>query len=191
MCVCVCVWFHVCLNNFSIMVPYVFIIVLEIPFMFIPPLSEYFIPGCRLDLLITERLAPVSNKNVSLFSLPKSTLSCIVSRIDLIRLLHSWILNWGQHTVSWTGKSVGCSQTPTLVSQIGPTFILDSAINLCVAFHAIFSTHQTLSAILSNVTFKSTIKTTHNLSNLNKLIYLPCMGVRKFLIASTLMSHVA
>jgi len=71
-----CVWFHVCLNNFSIMVPSVFIIVLEIPFMFIPPLSEYFIPGCRLDLLITERLAPVSNKNVSLFSLPKSTLSC-------------------------------------------------------------------------------------------------------------------
>ena len=57
--------------------------------MFIPSLSEYFIPGCRLELLITERSAPVSNKNVGLFSLPKSALSCIVSRLDLIWLLHS------------------------------------------------------------------------------------------------------
>jgi len=56
---------------FSIMVPSIFIIVLEIPFMFIPPFSEYFIPGLRLDHLITERSAPVSNKNVSFLSLPK------------------------------------------------------------------------------------------------------------------------
>jgi len=67
----VCVVSCVSVNSFSIMVPSVFIIVLDIPFMFIPPLSVYFIPGFRLDHLITERSAPVSNKNVSLFSLPK------------------------------------------------------------------------------------------------------------------------
>jgi hypothetical protein len=47
------------------------------------------------------------------------------------------------------------------------------------------------------VTFKSTIKKTHNLSNLSylskliKLIYLPCRGARNFLTASTLISRVA
>jgi hypothetical protein len=58
----------------------------------------------------------------------------------------------------------------TLVSRLGPTFILDPTINLCVAFHAALFTHRSLTAILSDVTFTSTIKTTHNLS---KLIYLP------------------
>ena len=78
----------VSVNSFSVMVPSAFIIVLESPSMFIPPLIEYFFPGCRLDLLITER-SPVSNKNASLLSLPKSTLSYIVSRLHLIWLLHS------------------------------------------------------------------------------------------------------
>jgi len=43
--------------------------------MFFPPLSGHFIQRCKLDILITERSAPVSNKNVGLFSFPKSTLS--------------------------------------------------------------------------------------------------------------------
>jgi hypothetical protein len=61
----------------------------------------------------------VPNKNVSLFSFPKSTLSSIVSRLDLI---------WGQPTVSWSGQFVGCLQTadprfPTWSNlYIGPNY---------------------------------------------------------------------
>ena len=152
------------------MVPSVFIIVLEIPFMFIPPFSEYFIPGCRLDLLITERSAPVSNKNVGLFSLPKLTLSCIVSRLiwcgfyihEFWRANYLLFLGLGS---SWVAQKL-----PTFVSRLGPTNSFDPTINLCVAFHAAFSAYWSLSAILSDVTFTSTIKTTHNLSYFSKLI---------------------
>ena len=80
---------------------------------------------------------------------------------------------------------------PTLVSRLGPTFILDATIILCVAFYAAPFTHRSLTAILSDVTFTSTIKTTHNLSYLSELIYLPCTGARKFLTASTLISRMA
>ena len=84
------------------------------------------------------------------------------------------------------GSSWDAHKLPTLVSRLGPTFILDPTIKLSVAFHAALFTRRSLSAILSDVTFTSAIKATHNFSYLSKLIYLPCTDVRKFLTLSTL-----
>jgi hypothetical protein len=135
----------VSVNNFSTTVPSVSVIVLEIPFIFIPPISGFLIYDFKLHILVTERFAPVSKRIFILFSSHKSTLNIRVSKLDLTWLLHSWILSEEQPTVSWSRQSVGRSQTLHLHFPSCPTFILDCAISdtLC--------TYGTLSAVLGDV----------------------------------------